>query len=157
MYLRFSDECLGTRIYSCSGCLISINRYASSANSFVSTFGLFSLNTAVAFTRFFTKGMLSNFSEEIPSGIHKQNRFSLYRNSLAPTSSLIYSCAKGSRFINSRHSSAAIIKLPPSTGLFPYTIDGTSPKGLVRLSMKMSSASIRYPLICFASIVGAFS
>ena len=67
--------------------------------------------------------------------------------SVAPYIFLIYFSISGSFLIASAFSSGVKNRNPPSVGLFPYIISGTSQIGFLLLSTNISGALTRYALI----------
>ena len=151
IYFLFSDECLGTIIYSVVEALLSSKRVGMSAFFLVASFLLFSLNSLTASTLFLTSGNALSSDGEAPTS-QRHQRFFLFKNSCAPTNGRINLLALGSFVMKSSYSSASIIKLPSSVGWLPFVISGISQRALFLLSTKTSGASIRYPLMFFASI-----
>ena len=78
-------------------------------------------------------------------------------NSSEPVKRLRNFAAAGSTARSSFFSASVRMKLPPSDGLLPHRISGTSASGLVRLVTKLSEPGVKYGLMLAASLTSGCS
>src|SRR5690554_5519521 len=81
---------------------------------------------------------------------HKHQRSILLINSLEPKNGRINPSAVGADLINSFLSSVDSIRCPPSLGILPNIMFGTSQSGVLLPSINKLGASKRYALILIA-------
>src|SRR5574344_3136321 len=135
-------------MYSLFGCLISPKSVGYSASFFVVSLELSSLNFFTFSTLCFTNGIdFKSFG--FKSSSHKHHLFFPFKNSLALKSGFIYFSLSGSCFISSSFSSSVNKKLPPSFGILPKEIFGTSQIGFLLFSITISSPLTKYGVIFF--------
>src|SRR5690606_5510105 len=137
----FSEETRGTTM-KVSGLFLSRNSVGEDANFCVDGATLERRNFLTSSTLLSTSG-ISFSSLGVASTSQKHHRFFPFKNSCAETKGRIYFPLLGSLKTNAFFSSSERIKLPPSNGMFPKLILGTSHSGVVRLVINISFASTR--------------